>query len=319
LLYLPPVEFRSGLRLALFVACATIATFSRAADTIYVATLRDNVADDTGGALYSVDMSTHHASLVAPLRIGGAVPIGLTGLAIHPKTGVFYGITGGVSPNLPKSLVTIDPRTGNATLVGKLGFSASDIRFDSKGTLYAWLIDRNCLGVIDLGTGAARPVEGSTYEQTLGGGIAVNHDGLVYISANSPGGTLDTFDPRDAKVVPGPQIKNAPYVSSINSMAFGDDGNLYAVNSNLGTPAKTRLIAIDVKTGEAKDLMPLPDDVDSLAFGPVIDRAASGTERARERHIVIGAICLVVGFLLGFGTGAWRRRRKSQPVSEISR
>jgi hypothetical protein len=314
------VDIRPALRLTLAAALATLATLSQAAETMYVATLRDNLGDDTGGAMYSIDLGEHRASLVAPIRIGGAVPIGLTGLAIHPKTGVFYGITGGVSPNLPKSLVTIDPRTGNATLVGKLGFSAADIRFDAKGTLFAWLLDKNCLGIVDLGTGAAKPVDGSTYEQTLGGGIAVNRDGLVYISANSPNGTLDTFDPREGKVVPGPQLKGAPYVSSINSMAFTEDGALYAVNSNLGTPAKARLVAIDTRSGEVKDIMQLPDDVDSLSFGPVVERSTSANDRIRQRHVVIAAVALAIGFGLGLGVGYLRgRRRPSQPVSEISR
>lgn len=305
------VDIRLGLqRFVLFTALAALAPLSLA-ETLYVATLRDNVADDTGGALYSIDIGEHRASLVAPVRIGGAVPIGLTGLAVHPKTGVFYGITGSVSPTLPKSLVTIDPRTGNATLVGKLGFTAADIRFDTKGTLYAWLLDKNCLGIVDLGTGAAKPVENSSYEQTLGGGIAVNRDGLIYISANSPGGSLDTFDPREGKVRSGPQMKGAPYVSSINSMAFGDDGTLYAVNSNLGTPAKTRLVAIDPKSGEVKDLMQLPDDVDALSFGPAIDRAGAGGERTRRQHEwIVGVVALVLGFLLGLGAGLIPRRRR---------
>ena len=303
-----PVDPRRTLRIAILTVCAVL-SHAACAETMYVATLRDNVSDEVGGALYSIDLRDHHASLVAPIRLGGALPIGLTGLAVHPKTGVFYGITGGVSPNLPKSLVTIDPRTGNATLVGKLGLAGADIRFDDKGTLYVWLIDRNCLGVVDLGTGTAKPIPGSTYEQTLGGGIAVNREGVVYISANSPGGTLDTFDPREGKIAAGPQMKGAPYVSSINSMAFGDDGVLYAVNSNLGTPAKTRLIAVDVKSGDVKDVMALPDDVDSLTFGPVIGRDG-GSEAARNRHLAIGGIGAAVGFLLGLGTGlGWHRRR----------
>jgi hypothetical protein len=307
------VDIRRTLRLALLVACAVL-MHPAWAETMYVATLRDNVADEVGGALYSIDLKERHASLVAPIRLGGALPIGLTGLAVHPKTGVFYGITGGVSPNLPKSLVTIDPRTGNATLVGKLGLAGADIRFDEKGTLYVWLLDRNCLGVVDLGTGSAKPLPGSTYEQTLGGGIAVNRDGLVYISANSPGGTLDTFDPHAAKLAAGPQLKGAPYVSSINSMAFGDDGVLYAVNSNLGTPAKTHLVSIDLKTGDVKDVMALPEDVDSLTFGPAVGRDG-GTDAARNRHLAIGGIGAGIGSLLGLGTGlAWRRRRR--PVSE---
>jgi hypothetical protein len=314
------VDIRPIRRLACAVVLASLTALAHAADTMYVATLRDNVSEDTGGALYSVDFKSGRASLVAPIRIGGAVPIGLTGLAIHPKTGVFYGITGGVSPNLPKSLVTIDPRTGNATLVGKLGFSAADIRFDTKGTLYAWLLDRNCLGIVDLGTGSAKPLDGSLYDQTLGGGIAITAEGVVYISANSPNGTLDTYDPRDGKVTPGPQLKGAPYVSSINSMAFGDDGVLYAVNSNLGTPAKTHLVSINPKTGEVKDIMQLPDDVDPLSFGPVVERGGGMSDRGRQRHIVIAVIGVVAGFALGLAVGFWRgRRRKSQPVSEVSR
>lgn len=309
------VDIRPGLRLALYTALAVLSSLPLRAETMYVATLRDNVADDTGGALYSVDMGEHRASLVAPIRIGGAVPIGLTGLAVHPKTGVFYGITGSVSPTLPKSLVTIDPRTGNATLVGKLGFTAADIRFDAKGTLYAWLIDKNCLGIVDVGTGAAKPLEGSSYEQTLGGGIAVNRDGLIYISANSPGGSLDTFDPHEGKVRSGPQMKGAPYVSSINSMAFGDDGTLYAVNSNLGTPAKTRLISIDVKSGETRDLMGLPDDVDSISFGPAIDRTGPGGEHARQRDWIVGGVALILGFLLGLAAGLLPRRRRMSEKS----
>jgi hypothetical protein len=303
-----PVKTRVWCGALLGIATAMLSGLAPA-QTMYVATLRDNAANDVGGALYSVDLKEQHSSLVAPIRIGGAIPIGLTGLAVHPKTGVFYGITGGVSPNLPKSLVTIDPRNGNATLVGSLGFSGADIRFDSKGTLYVWLIDRNCLGTIDLGTGAAKPIAPPAYEQTLGGGIAVNREGVVYISANSSAGSLDAYDPREAKLTTGPQIKGAPYVSSVGSMAFSDDGVLYGVNSNLGTPSKTRLIVIDPKTGEAKDVMALPDDVDPLAFAPVSSvRAATGEERGRQREWLYAALALLVGYGFGFGTGRLRRR-----------
>jgi hypothetical protein len=109
-------------------------------------------------------------------------------------------------------------------------------------------------------------------------------------------------------------MKGAPYVSSINSMAFGGDGVLYAVNSNLGTPAKTRLVAIDVKSGEVKDVMGLPDDVDSLTFGPAVGRDGN-TEAVRNRHLAIGGIGAFAGFVLGLASGlAWRRKRR--PVSD---
>jgi hypothetical protein len=113
----------------------------------------------------------------------------------------------------------------------------------------------------------------------------------------------------------GPQMKGAPYVSSINSMAFGDDGTLYAVNSNLGTPAKTRLISIDVKSGETKDLMALPDDVDSISFGPAIDRSGPGGEHARQRDWIVGGAALALGFLLGLAAGLLPRRRRMSEKS----
>jgi len=46
------------------------------------------------------------------------------GLAIHPTTGVWYGITAGLSPTVPRSLVTVDPRTGSvidSVHVGEFG------------------------------------------------------------------------------------------------------------------------------------------------------------------------------------------------------
>jgi hypothetical protein len=302
------VEIQRGWQVVWGIAMAVLSCVA-GAQTMFVATLRDNSANDVGGAIYTVDLKTQHSSLVAPVRIGGAIPIGLTGLTVHPKTGVFYGITGGVSPNLPKSLVTIDPRTGNATLVGSLGFSGADIRFDGKGTLYVWLIDKNCLGTVDLGTGAAKPIESTNYQQTLGGGIAVNREGVVYISANSSAGSLDSYDPRENKLTTGPTLRGAPFVSSLGSMAFGDDGILYGVNSNLGTPAKTRLITVDPKTGEVRDIMALPDDVDSIAFAPAsFVRNGASEERGRQREWLFAAIALVVGYAFGFGSGRFRRR-----------
>jgi hypothetical protein len=274
-----------------------------AAETLYVATLSDqqnSSADGVGGALFTVDLVTGAAKLVAPLKVGGVIPIGLTGLSIHPKTRVFYGITAGVSPAIPRSLVTIDPATGNATLVGNLGHVGSDIRFDAKGTLYVWLTDINRLGTVDLGTGAATAFEQPGYEQTLGGGIAFDRKGMLFISANTSAGTLDSWSPDDQHLVTGPRIVGAPYVSSINSMAFSDSGVLYAVNSNMGTPAKTNLVTIDPKTGQVKDIGALPGDVDPLAFAPAASAASLAPGWAALNPWLRYAIVLVIGLALGF-------------------
>jgi sugar lactone lactonase YvrE len=285
-----------------------------AAETLYVATLRSQPGVDgsiAGGALYAFDLAKGVSSLVAPIRIGGALPIGITGLAVHPKTGVFYGLTAGLAPNLPRSLVTIDPTNGNATLIGSLGQAGSDIRFDPNGTLYVWLVDLNRLGTVDLGTGVVKALDNPVYQQTLGGGIAIDRDGLVYISANSSAGSLDVFDPATHKLTTGPTMTGAPYISSMNSMAFSENGTLYAVNSNLGTPAKTRLVSIDAKTGVVKEIAVLPDDVDPLAFASGTQERKSADGFARwERWIY-----LALAFAFGLAAGLLIARRRRAPVA----
>jgi hypothetical protein len=298
-------------RVSLLLAGAALALCcaQALAETLYVATFRLQMgpgSNYTGGRLYSVNLETGVASMVAPLRVGGAIPIGLTGLAIHPKTGVFYGLTGGLAPNIPKSLVTIDPLSGNATLVGSIGYSGSDIRFDPKGTLYVWLADLNRLGTIDLGTGAAKPLDAPLYDQTLGGGIGIDRLGTIFISANTSAGSLDTFDTATQKVTTGPTLTGAPFVSSLNSMAFSEAGTVYAVNSNLGTPARTRLVSIDTKTGAVKDITALPDDVDPLAF------ASTSYEKRPAEGFASGErwASLAIAFALGLGLGIFLRRRR---------
>jgi hypothetical protein len=293
------------------VAVAWLAAVPAAAETLYVATLRDQgnaTPEAQGGALFTVDPQTAAYTLVAPLRIGGVTPVGITGLSIHPRTGVFYGLTAGSSANIPRSLVTIDPTTGNVTLVGSLGHTGSDIRFDAKGVLYAWLTDVNSLATVDLGTGIATPLPQPQYPQTLGGGIAFDKDGKLYVSVSTSAGTLDVWKPGDEKVTTGPTLNGAPFVSAVNSMAFSDSGMLYAVNSNMGAPAKTRLIRIDRETGRVTDVGALPADVDPLAFAP---SRALATQRHLESSwsglLAAGAALFVAGFGLGTLTG--RRRR----------
>jgi hypothetical protein len=55
-------------------------------------------------------------STIGPLRIG-ATPIILSGMAFNPITGALYGTTASFS-NFGYSLVTIDPATGAAALIG---------------------------------------------------------------------------------------------------------------------------------------------------------------------------------------------------------
>ena len=294
---------------SLLLAAAWLASSCAWAETLYVATLRDYTNKESsgvGGALYSVDSNTGKSTLMAPLRVGGAIPIGLTGLAIHPRTGVFYGITAGLSAQIPRSLVTIDPKNGNTTLVGSLNHEGSDIRFDTKGTLYVWLNDPPGLGTIDVGTGAATPIGSSGYSDSLGGGLAIDRDGSFYVSATNAAGTLDRVNLANGHVTVGPRIIGAPYLSSINSMAFSPSGVLHAVNSNLGAPAKSALVVIDPGSGAVKELGALPNDVDPLAFAPASLSASS--DEPLVKPWMFALVAMGAGVVLGYGLAMMRRR-----------
>ena len=296
----------------ILILCAALAFSGAWAETLYVATLRDYSNKETegmGGALYSVDPATGKSTLIASLRIGGVVPIGITGLAIHPKTGVFYGITAGLSPQIPRSLVTIDPKSGNTTLVGNLNHAGSDIRFDPKGMLYVWLNEEAQLGIIDVGTGAATPIGKAEYGGTLGGGLAIGPDGEMYVSATNAAGTLDQLDVSNGHSTVGPRLTGAPFIASVNSMAFSRSGILYAVNSNLGAPSKSILVTIDTKNGAVKEIGPLPNDVDPLAFSPANLEGAI-TSNAVQPWILI-LLALVAGMVLGYAFAAVSRGRRS--------
>ncbi|HEY4997612.1 MAG TPA: hypothetical protein VII36_00640 [Usitatibacter sp.] len=280
------------------------------AETLYVASLRDYTNAETeglGGGLYTTDTATGKSALLARLKVGGVIPIGLTGLAIHPKTGVFYGITAGLASQIPRSLVTVDPKTGNTTLVGSLNHSGSDIRFDTKGTLYVWLNEEARVATVDLGTGAATPLGPSGYEETLGGGIAIDRSGEMYVSATNAAGTLDNVDLTTGHATVGARLSGAPYIAALDSMAFSPSGTLYAVNSNLGAPAKGMLVTIDVKSGTVKEIGALPNDVDALAFGPSAPDPTA-TSKPIEPWITI-VLALAAGMALGYGFASVFKRK----------
>src|SRR5678815_2176378 len=99
--------------------------------TLYAASVRTGVVAQgeapIAGNLYTINLANGTATLVGAIRLPGSKPIGVTGMAAHPNTGMLYGITSEQSPNHPRALVTIDAKTGTAALVGDLGVTGSDI------------------------------------------------------------------------------------------------------------------------------------------------------------------------------------------------
>jgi DNA-binding beta-propeller fold protein YncE len=237
--------------------------------TLYAASVRSGgVARgevQIAGNLYTINLANGTASLVGAIRLAGGKPVGVTGMAAHPSSGVLYGITSEQSPHNPRSLVTIDPKSGAATLVGELGVVGSDIAFDAKGILYMWLPGTSQLGVVDPSSASVAPL-GRPGPPGSPAGIAVDPQGMVYVTAKGAGGTLDNVDLSSGALQIGPALTGAPFSTQINSMSFSPSGLLLAVNSNGGSPASTRLVTINTATGAVATIGALPDDTDALAF-----------------------------------------------------
>ncbi|QJR09342.1 hypothetical protein DSM104443_00382 [Usitatibacter rugosus] len=271
-----------------------------AADTLYASTVSGYNASSVEvgvGALYTINPADAAPTKVGPIQVDGKFSIGVTGLAFHPATGVLYGITAGLSPHLPHSLVTIDPTTAEAKVIGPLGLSGSDISFGSDGKLYMWVPSLGQLGTVSISSGVVTLI-GTAGESVPTGGLTVDESGAMLIATTGATGTLDTVDAATGAVTRGKRLSQAPYESGINSLTLSPRGVLFAVNTNMGAPASTRLVRIDTKTGAITNVGALPSDTDALAFKAADKAASSGIDPNWPRiafaaFVVIGLVVLV--------------------------
>lgn len=267
---------------------------AQGAETLYAASVSGYNASTSevgAGVLYKVDPSNGAATRVALIRADGKDSIGVTGLAFHPATGALYGITGGLSPHIPHSLVTIDAKTGDAKVIGPLGVIGSDISFDRDGRLHMWIPAVRQVGIVDLATGAVKML-GDPGTPGSTGGLSIDERGEILVAASGTTSRIDTIDAASGELKRGPPLVNAPY-AAINSLTISR-GVLYAVNSNMGAPASTRLVTIDRKSGEVTNLGALPPDTDALAFLPAGSSAATPDFNWKPILIALAVIIVLV-------------------------
>ncbi len=250
---------------------------AHAQQTLYAATSIACCETGAGGNLYTIDATTGAYTLVGPLLAGG-LPIGITGLAFNPVTGVLFGVTDDNSANYPDSLVTINTSTAAAKLIGPLGLTGiSDISFSSTGTLYGWVAQSpaSYLVSINLTTGAATQIGPGETLYTVAGGLAFSPAGTLYLLANltpyPETGVLGTIDPTTGSVTfYGAETDQEDRI--FNAAAFNSAGTLFAssYDSDLGNA----IFTVDPTTGANNYLTSLPTVVfgeiaDALAFTPV--------------------------------------------------
>jgi hypothetical protein len=284
------------------LAIAFLLAMPVAAQTLYAVSVRtysDPSYHGVEGNLYTVDADTAATKLVTSLNVSGKTPVGLDGLAIHPRTGVFYGITAPTSSVIPRTLVILDPTTGSVTPVGELSQVGSDIGFDPDGTLYMWLPQTRQLGTVNLDSGQVTARGAPIERGATKGGFAVLGGGKAFVAGTGGSGTLDTVDMNTGTITIGPAITGAPFPDLINGLAYAK-GVLYGINTSFGRATQANLITIDPVTGKVTNIGALPNDTDALTFGPATstkDMAESLLEWRVPVLIVLGVFAVIVIFV----------------------
>ena len=190
---------------------------------LYGSTGGDNASG--GGRLWLIDVPNQSATLIGDTgfdRLGGIA---------FDSNGTLYGVAGG-SAN-PGTLMTIDPLTGVATVIGSISdpdAHVDGLRFNSQGVLYGSAYnDINVVGVLV----TIDPSNGNVLSSlTLVGsgnsfcpGIAFDPLDVLYGSRGNSSSRTDDFDLVDQ--VTGVLTPIGPMEAVISDVVFSPDGTLY--------------------------------------------------------------------------------------------
>jgi hypothetical protein len=244
------------------------------------------------GQLYGVGISapgTPSTLYVLDPFTGGLTPVGptgvsnISGLALHPLTGVVYGVTAG--PNiLTSDLVTININTGLATLVGNTQVVLGSLEFGPGGLLYGGGGQGNAneLWIINPVTAAATFVGNTGLGANAITGLAhVTRDDppepkrFFGINNRDPNTGLDElirfeFDDPGSYTVVGPIIEagSGARLGGLGGLDFNGDGALLYASDSFG-PNPGAVYLVDPTTAVATLLGVVPSgELNDLAWDP---------------------------------------------------
>jgi hypothetical protein len=136
------------------------------------------------GQLYQIDPATgQEIGDPVQVTVGGNPTMRILGLAAHPETGVLYGITEpiGAAPITGRELVTINPTTGEGTLIGVLANTPNPLDADAAFSSLAFVGFRTLSGDFD----ADGDVDGNDFLRwQRGAGVVMNAAHLALWKAN---------------------------------------------------------------------------------------------------------------------------------------
>jgi hypothetical protein len=248
---------------------------AEAADTILYGST-GNFNSNGGGRLYSIDVTTQSVTL-----IGNTGFDRLGGIAFN-SSGVLYGASGGSIPG--STLLTIDPNTGMATVVGLISdrnIGVDGLRFDSQnnlyGTAYNGSISTGVLVTINpLNANVLTSVTLMGSGNSFAAGIAFSSAGTLYASRGNASGRLEDFDlvnPMTGQMTPiGPmETVISDIAFAANGVLYGSspDGMLYSINPATGM--KTALFDTGIPNiAGLATIVPEPSSFLLMALGSVL-------------------------------------------------
>lgn len=227
----------------------------------------------TAGNLYLINPATGAATLLGTVEDSAGEGYTVGGMAFNAE-GTLYAITTSAwtQSSTQTELLTINPATGEATLVASTGSNPKigDIVFIG-ATLYAFPTAGDCvhdLATINTTTAALVCADDSGLSDVVGGGLAYDATGeALYVSTDGVDGGLRTIDPSDGSVdatlsldgVGGKYSGGQP----IAALTYYN-GTLYGIRKAYGDDA-VHLVTINATTGAVQIVGILPPGVDALA------------------------------------------------------
>ena len=270
-----PVRVARGL---FFATLAMIASGAMTAGPVPAPTLFGATGSSSCPSnLYSIDPTTGAATLIGPIVAGPTNFCFISAMDFDPTTRILYAQ--GYEDGVTGVLLTIDPTTGAATVVGpSVGLSGNgdiaDMSFRSDGALYA-MAGGGGLGnvpvyTIDKSTGTVTLL-GPSNTSGSGNGIAFSPSDVLF---HANGTDLHTLDQTTgaATLVAGLTWPSGPCSLAghprVAAMDFQPGtGTLFGVLNHCGDSV-WHLGTIDTATGDVTDIGQTVDKLDAIAFQP---------------------------------------------------
>jgi len=251
--------------------------------------------------LYAVDGSGGNASSLIILDPNTGATMGIvgptgyshvTGLAIHPLTGVMYA-----NANSPGTLLTINMSTGAATAIGSTGVKISDLAFSAAGQLYGWSESTDDAVSVNLTTGLATVLGpsgigtgSSAVEFTAGGMLLVKDHHHNLWEVNTGDGSTSSW-----RTLENPPSGSGRYRNV--AARHPGNGNFYFADRGASDGSNTPPIIYSANVGDATPIQVTqigtgPSNLSALVFGALPDTTPVPTSSTS------GLLLLVLLFLV---------------------